>query len=71
MTGTGGGVGSIAIILLDKLGFRVVASIGRPEEKPYLKSASEIIDRAQLSQSGKPLQKERWIAAIGSVAAIR
>ena len=69
VTGAGGGVGSIAIILLDKLGFRVVASTGRPEEEPYLRSlgASEIIDRAQLSQSGKPLQKERWIAAIDSV----
>jgi acrylyl-CoA reductase (NADPH) len=66
VTGASGGVGSIAVMLLAKLGFRVVASTGRPEEEPYLKSlgASEIIDRAELSQSGKPLQKERWIAAI-------
>jgi acrylyl-CoA reductase (NADPH) len=56
-------------MLLDKLGFRVVASTGRREEEPYLKSlgVSEIIDRTQLSQPGKPLQKERWIAAIDSV----
>jgi acrylyl-CoA reductase (NADPH) len=69
VTGASGGVGSIAIMLLDKLGFRVVASTGRPDEEPYLKSlgVSEIIDRAQLSQPGKPLQKERWIAAIDSV----
>jgi acrylyl-CoA reductase (NADPH) len=69
VTGASGGVGSIAIMLLDKLGFRVVASTGRPDEEPYLKSlgVSEIIDRAQLLQPGKPLQKERWIAAIDSV----
>ncbi|MGY3413319.1 acrylyl-CoA reductase (NADPH) [Bradyrhizobium sp. GM5.1] len=69
VTGAGGGVGSIAIMLLHKLGFRVVASTGRPDEEPYLKSlgAAEIIDRSQLSQPGKPLQKERWIAAIDSV----
>jgi acrylyl-CoA reductase (NADPH) len=69
VTGASGGVGSIAIMLLDKLGFRVVASTGRREEEPYLKSlgVSEIIDRTQLSQPGKPLQKERWIAAIDSV----
>jgi acrylyl-CoA reductase (NADPH) len=69
VTGAGGGVGSIATMLLHKLGFRVVASTGRPEEEPYLRSlgAVEIIDRSQLSQPGKPLQKERWIAAIDSV----
>ncbi|MGM4954325.1 acrylyl-CoA reductase (NADPH) [Bradyrhizobium barranii] len=69
VTGAGGGVGSIAIMLLHKLGFRIVASTGRPDEQPYLKSlgAAEIIDRSQLSQPGKPLQKERWIAAIDSV----
>lgn len=69
VTGAGGGVGGIAIMLLHKLGFRVVASTGRPEEESYLKSlgAAEVVDRAQFSQPGKPLQKERWIAAIDSV----
>lgn len=69
VTGAGGGVGSIAIMLLSKLGFRVIASTGRPEERPYLQNlgAAEIIDRASLSEPGKPLQKERWIAAIDSV----
>lgn len=69
VTGAGGGVGSIAIMLLTKLGFRVVASTGRPEERPYLQSlgAAEIIDRSSLSEPGKALQKERWIAAVDSV----
>ncbi|WP_407185136.1 MDR family oxidoreductase [Bradyrhizobium centrosematis] len=69
VTGAGGGVGSIAIMLLKKLGFRVVASTGRPEERPYLEAlgAAEIIDRASLSEPGKALQKERWIAAVDSV----
>lgn len=69
VTGAGGGVGSIAIMLLSKLGFRVVASTGRVEERSYLESlgAAEIIDRASLSEPGKPLQKERWIAAVDSV----
>ena len=69
VTGASGGVGSIAIILLRKLGYRVVASTGRLEEGPYLQAlgAAEIIDRASLAQAGKPLQKERWAAAIDSV----
>jgi acrylyl-CoA reductase (NADPH) len=69
VTGASGGVGSIAIMLLRKLGYRVVASTGRPEEAPYLKTlgADEIIDRASLADAGKPLQKERWAAAIDSV----
>ena len=69
VTGASGGVGSIAIMLLHKLGYRVVASTGRLEEGPYLKAlgAGEIIDRASLVQAGKPLQKERWAAAVDSV----
>lgn len=69
VTGASGGVGSIAIMLLRKLGYRVVASTGRLEEGPYLKAlgSDEIIDRATLAQAGKPLQKERWAAAIDSV----
>ena len=69
VTGAGGGVGGVAIAVLAKLGFKVVASTGRPEEAEYLKTlgAAEIIDRAQLSAPGKPLQKERWAAAVDAV----
>ena len=69
VTGASGGVGSVAIALLSKLGFQVTASTGRPSEADYLKSlgASEIIDRAELSGPGKPLAKERWAAGIDSV----
>jgi acrylyl-CoA reductase (NADPH) len=69
VTGANGGVGSFAIALLSKLGYRVVASTGRVCEHEYLKQlgASEIIDRATLSEPGKPLAKERWAAVIDSV----
>lgn len=69
VTGAAGGVGSFAISLMHQLGFTVVASSGRPEEAPYLKSlgATEVIDRASLSQPGKPLAKERWAGVIDSV----
>jgi acrylyl-CoA reductase (NADPH) len=69
VTGANGGVGSFAIALLSKLGYRVVASTGRTAEHDYLKQlgASEIIDRATLSEPGKPLAKERWAAVIDSV----
>ena len=66
VTGAAGGVGSIAIALLAKLGYRVVASTGRPQEADYLRNlgADEIIDRAELSGTGRPLGKERWAGAI-------
>lgn len=69
VTGASGGVGSIAVALLGKLGYTVVASTGRPAEEAYLKSlgAASIIDRSELNANGKPLQKERWSAAIDSV----
>ena len=69
VTGAAGGVGSVAIALLAKLGFRVAASTGRREEADYLKGlgASEIIDRAELAGPAKPLAKERWAAGIDSV----
>ena len=69
VTGAGGGVGGVAIAVLAKLGYTVVASTGRPQEAEYLKSlgAAEIVDRAQFSAPGKPLQKERWAAAVDSV----
>lgn len=69
VTGANGGVGSFAIRLLNRLGYRVVASTGRMEEGAYLKSlgASDIIDRKTLSEPGKPLQKERWAGVIDCV----
>jgi len=69
VTGAVGGVGSVAIALLAKAGWRVLASTGRATEADYLKSlgASEIVDRATLSAPGKPLGKERWAAGVDSV----
>ncbi|NWB98713.1 oxidoreductase [Pseudomonas gingeri] len=69
VTGANGGVGSFAVALLARLGYRVVASTGRIAEHAYLQQlgAAEIIDRESLSQPGKPLAKERWAAAIDSV----
>lgn len=69
VTGANGGVGSFAIALLAKLGYRVVASTGRVSEREYLTSlgAAEIIDRATLAEPGRPLAKERWAGAIDSV----
>ncbi|MEM5448587.1 MDR family oxidoreductase [Paraburkholderia guartelaensis] len=69
VTGASGGVGSFAIALLTRRGYRVVASTGRLQEAEYLKQlgAVEVIDRASLSEPGRPLQKERWAAAIDSV----
>ncbi len=69
VTGASGGVGGTAILLLARLGYRVVASTGRMNEADYLRElgAVEIIDRAELSAPGKPLQKERWAGAIDSV----
>lgn len=69
VTGANGGVGSFAIALLARLGYRVVASTGRVSESAYLTSlgAAEIIDRATLAEPGRPLAKERWAGAIDSV----
>ena len=69
VTGAAGGVGSVAIALLSKIGWHVVASTGRAQEADYLKNlgAAEIIDRAELSGPARPLNKERWIAAVDSV----
>lgn len=69
VTGANGGVGSIAVSLLAAKGFEVHASTGRPEESEHLKAlgASAIVERSSLSAAGKPLQKERWAAAIDSV----
>ncbi|MEJ8812065.1 MDR family oxidoreductase [Variovorax ureilyticus] len=69
VTGANGGVGSIAIALLAKLGFEVHASTGRLAEAEHLRrlGAREIVDRSTLSEPGKPLQKERWAGAVDSV----
>jgi acrylyl-CoA reductase (NADPH) len=69
VTGANGGVGGVAIAVLSKLGYRVVASTGRPSEGEYLRTlgAIEIIDRAELSEPGKALGKERWAGAVDAV----
>ena len=69
VTGAAGGVGSVAIAVLARLGFHVIASTGRLSETDYLKSigASEVIDRAELSGPAKPLAKERWAGGVDSV----
>lgn len=69
VTGAAGGVGSVAIALLARSGWHVIASTGRAAEADYLKGlgAAEIIDRAELSGPAKPLARERWAAGVDSV----
>ncbi len=69
VTGAAGGVGSIAVALLAKAGWDVIAVTGRPAEADYLRSlgAKDILDRAELSGPGRPLGKERWAAGVDSV----
>ena len=69
VTGAAGGVGSVAVAVLSKLGYQVVASTGREAEHGYLKDlgAAEIIDRAELSGPAKPLAKERWAGGVDAV----
>ncbi|MDP2006218.1 MAG: MDR family oxidoreductase [Rubrivivax sp.] len=69
VTGATGGVGSVAIALLAKLGHRVVAASGKLQEADYLQhlGAAEVIDRATLGAAGKPLQKERWAAVVDAL----
>lgn len=69
VTGANGGVGSVAVAVLAKLGYTVVASTGRPDEADFLKTlgAAEIIDRATLNAPGKPLARERWAGAVDTV----
>ena len=68
VTGAAGGVGSVAVAILAKLGFHVIASTGRPEEEAYLKAlgAKEIIPRSELGGDPRPLAKERWAGAVDS-----
>jgi acrylyl-CoA reductase (NADPH) len=69
VTGAAGGVGSVAIAILSKLGYHVIASTGRVSETDYLKGlgAAEVIDRNELSGPAKPLAKERWAGGVDSV----
>jgi acrylyl-CoA reductase (NADPH) len=69
VTGATGGVGSVAIALLARLGHRVVAASGKPQEADYLArlGAAQVIDRAELAAPGKPLQKERWAAVVDAL----
>jgi acrylyl-CoA reductase (NADPH) len=69
VTGAAGGVGSVAIAVLAKLGYHVIASTGRMSEAPYLRSlgAAEVIDRNEFSAPAKPLAKERWAGGVDSV----
>src|SRR5450759_791000 len=69
VTGAAGGVGSVAVALLAKLGFQVTASTGRPQEADYLErlGATEIIDRKELAGAPRPLAKERFAGAIDVV----
>lgn len=69
VTGAAGGVGSVAVALLARLGFHVIASTGRPAEAGYLRDlgAAEVIDRNELTGAAKPLAKERWAAGVDTV----
>ncbi len=69
VTGAAGGVGSVAVAVLARLGYKVTASTGRPTEADYLRSlgASEILDRAILSEKSRPLETERFAGAVDTV----
>jgi acrylyl-CoA reductase (NADPH) len=72
VTGASGGVGSVAIALLARLGHHVVAATGRPQETPWLRElgAAEVIDRAELTATPRPLAKERWAGGIDAVGSV-
>ena len=69
VTGATGGVGGVAVALLSRLGYHVVASTGKTSEEAYLRQlgAAGVIDRAELSKPGKSMQKERWAAVVDAV----
>jgi len=69
VTGATGGVGSVAIALLARLGHRVVAASGKPQEAAYLQAlgATSVVDRAEFATAGKPLQKERWAGVVDAL----
>ena len=69
VTGAAGGVGSVAVAVLAKLGYTVAAVTGRPQEADYLKQlgAATVLERSEFSSPGKPLAKERWAGAVDTV----
>lgn len=69
VSGATGGVGSVAIMLLAKLGYEVVAVTGRKTHTPYLEKlgASHVLERSELDRDSKPLEKEHWVAGVDSV----
>lgn len=69
VTGATGGVGSVAIALLSRLGYRVVAASGKTNEADYLMAlgAATVLDRAEFAAAGKPLQKERWAGVVDAL----
>ncbi len=69
VTGATGGLGSIAVMLLAASARRVVAATGHPDDRGYLErlGASELVDRSELQQAGKPLQASRWAGAVDVV----
>lgn len=69
VTGAAGGVGSVAVALLSRLGYTVAAVTGRPHEAVYLRElgATTVLDRAEFASPGKPLAKERWAGAVDTV----
>ncbi|MDP1807287.1 MAG: MDR family oxidoreductase, partial [Acidimicrobiales bacterium] len=69
VTGASGGVGSVAVSLLAGLGYEVIASTGRADEAEFLAGlgAASVLDRAELSEPGRPLGKERWAGAVDAV----
>ena len=72
VTGAAGGVGTTAIVILSKLGYRVVASTGRLEEEPFLKGlgAAGVVDRNEFNGPVKPLAKTRWAGCVDSVGSV-
>jgi acrylyl-CoA reductase (NADPH) len=69
VTGATGGVGSVAVALLARLGYQVTAATGKAAEADYLRGlgAAAVIDRAELTAPGKPLQKERWAGVVDTL----
>ena len=69
VTGAGGGVGSVAVMLLARAGYTVAASTGRPQLGPWLRElgATTVVERSELAAAGRPLGKERWAGAVDTV----